>query len=230
MRTSFLRNLQLFLSRFASSFFDKYSDVSYGQTGEDKIIDGIIGVSTSGFYVDVGCNQPIKWSNTYLSYLRGKRGICIDGNGGFANSWKKIRPDDKFVEACVGNGEAVTFEIFERDALSSVGGYRVKSLPEKKYKSVQKKQMVTRPLTNILIENDAPQQFDLLSIDVEGYDEIALFSLDLRVFQPKLIVIEMDDVEISNLESSSIYQHLTKAGYKLVSFHLNNGYFLKIAN
>ena len=32
----------------------------------------------NGIYIDVGCNHPIKFNNTYLLYKRGWSGINID--------------------------------------------------------------------------------------------------------------------------------------------------------
>ncbi len=49
-----------------------------------------------------------------------------------------------------------------------------------------------RTLTSILEECGAPANFDLLSLDVEGYEVHALRGLDMEKFQPEYICIETE--------------------------------------
>ena len=51
---------------------------SFSQEGEDLLIDRMFDGQSVGFYVDVGAHHPTRFSNTYLLYLRGWRGINID--------------------------------------------------------------------------------------------------------------------------------------------------------
>ena len=56
------------------AFFKKINKNFYSQFGEDRIIvNEIIKPSyKNGFYVDVGCFHPKKYSNTYLLYKKKK--------------------------------------------------------------------------------------------------------------------------------------------------------------
>jgi len=53
---------------------------SYSQEGEDLILLRIFEKKRIGFYVDVGSHHPFRFSNTYLFYRLGWRGINIDAN------------------------------------------------------------------------------------------------------------------------------------------------------
>jgi hypothetical protein len=77
----------------------------------------------------------------------------------------------------------------------------------------------------VLKSNDAPNVFDLLSIDVEGHDYEVITALDLDNYRPYLIVIEMHGFDVEN-PSGRIYQYLTSRGYKMVGYAVMNGYFL----
>jgi hypothetical protein len=44
-----------------------------------------------GFYVDVGAYHPFLFSNTYIFYLRGWRGINIDATPGSMKLFNKFR-------------------------------------------------------------------------------------------------------------------------------------------
>lgn len=52
-----------------------------------------------GKYLDVGCSSPIKYSNTYLLYLNGWSGICLDIRK--IRRYKWLRPRDKFIQATI---------------------------------------------------------------------------------------------------------------------------------
>ena len=74
--------IKLFIKKillFRLVFFKKINTNFYSQFGEDKILNELIpNKFTNGFYVDVGCFHPKKYSNTYILFRRGWRGINID--------------------------------------------------------------------------------------------------------------------------------------------------------
>ena len=73
---------------------------------------------------------------------------------------------------------------------------------------------------------NAPKVIDLLSIDVEGHDFEVLSSLDLNIYRPRLIVVEIHKFDINNPSASKIYEYLIEHNYKMVSYAVMNGYFL----
>jgi FkbM family methyltransferase len=52
-----------------------------------------------------------------------------------------------------------------------------------------------RTLSSVLDEAQAPQEIDLLSLDVEGFEASVLRGLDLDRFAPRFILMEMDAPE-----------------------------------
>ena len=65
--------------------------------GEDRML--LQRLPAKGKYLDIGCSTPIKYNNTYLLYLNGWSGICVDVRK--IRRFKWIRPRDKFVQATV---------------------------------------------------------------------------------------------------------------------------------
>ena len=59
-------------------YYEKYSKKSYSISNVDLIIDRLFSKIKKGVYIDVGCNHPIKYNNTYLLHKRGWSGINID--------------------------------------------------------------------------------------------------------------------------------------------------------
>lgn len=75
---------------------------TYSQHGEDLVVAAIFG-DFVGTYLDVGCGDPIKGSNTYLLYRKGWRGLCLDLLHDHEAAWHRERPRDHHV-----GGHAVT--------------------------------------------------------------------------------------------------------------------------
>ncbi|KHQ50161.1 FkbM family methyltransferase [Mameliella alba] len=206
------------------------SAFTYTQNAEDILAMSLLEWPTSGFYVDVGCNLPEKRSNTFLFYLRGGHGIGIDANGSFAAAWRAARPGDifvEFVEACIGQGEDVEFHTFEGHALSNIGGERVEGVSEGQYRLVEKRKVTTVPLQTLLERHGIPRTFDMLSVDVEGYDEVVLDTVDLQVYRPRLIIVEAHQPEMLDLAGHPVVRRLGKDDYRLVAVQKSNMFFLR---
>src|SRR5687767_2385049 len=85
------------------SVLDPWASTSYAQTGEDRIIATLLDGRSAGFYVDVGCNHPIRYSNTFDLYKRGWRGINIDANQRLIERYRRVRPRDVSVCAVISS-------------------------------------------------------------------------------------------------------------------------------
>src|SRR5262249_52403259 len=86
--------LRVGCAEFARRLLDRHKTFSYAQNGEDLIIDVLLGRKSVGRYVDVGCNHPVRLSNTYRLYLRGWTGLAIDANSTFEKEFVRRRPND----------------------------------------------------------------------------------------------------------------------------------------
>ena len=203
---------------------------SYAQGAEDIIIPYLakyhLGIEGPGNYVDVGCNAPIRYSNTFHLYLTGWRGLNIDANGELIRECRKIRRQDVCVQAAVSDAEReVTFHKAKDDAVSTIDETRLVEWKEHfEFDDNDQETVVTRTLTSILDEHwKHGDAIDVLSIDVEGHDFQVLKSLDLSKYRPKIIVIEMHSIE--NLERTDIYQYLIANGFAFKFYAVLNVYF-----
>jgi FkbM family methyltransferase len=179
-------------------------------------------------FIDVGCNHPIEYNNTYLLYLRGWRGMNIDGNGKLIDLYKNQRKGDVSLNYLISNEEKeLTFYVSTKDKLSTVSYDEVLKSPDKFKKSDEVKQW-TKTLNSLLREHYAPDiEIDLLCIDVEGHEMEVLASIDLQIYRPYLIVVESHDFEIESHANHRLYQLLTSNNYKLTYFMLSTCYFVR---
>jgi FkbM family methyltransferase len=183
-----LTTARLLAMDVARTRLDRHSVLSYSQTGEDLIIDFYLRQCESSYYVDIGCHQPFAMSNTMRFYRQGWRGLCVDGNPDLIAAFRKARPRDVCVCACVSNrAEAASFVVPESTAMATLskefeGDYL-------KGDADRKRVMVNTVTAQSLFEaHHVPKSFALLSIDVEGHDFEVPTSFDLNTYRPKLIV------------------------------------------
>lgn len=190
--------------------------ISYSQFAEDLVVSNIVGYEKSnGFYVDIGCFEPIRFSNTYIFYQRGWRGLAIDANESLRGSWAAKRPRDRFVASGVAE-TAGELDYLNYGQFPACNGFGRKERPKLKATATK---VGCRPLREILAESvPAGTKIDFMSIDCEGMDLEALRSNDFQRFRPAVLLVEDD----SKTSDSEIQRHCELLGYRLHSMcHLS---------
>lgn len=201
----------------ASQYDWKHLRVSYSQQAEDLVSEPML-TSAVGFYVDIGCYQPVALSNTYRLYRRGWRGLVVDANPDVLQRFRQRRPRDIAVQAAVSNRESDrVFEIVAAAESSHLRGETEKA-PEPSDRGARVKQRIpVRTVTlGKLLEEHLPlgQQVDLLNVDCEREDLAILQSNDWERFRPGVIIAE--DFEWV-ARRSPIVAFLTNLEYELVA-------------
>lgn len=206
--------------------YDPWVEHGYSQTGEDRIIDHLLRDVENGFYVDVGCFYPKRYSNTFRFYKRGWNGITVDANAACIDAFRRERPRDASVHAAVASQETeVTFKAFDnRPAVSTLSDDHAASY-RAAGSTVSLHRMTTRTLTGILDEHDAPARFHLLDVDVERVDFDVLQSLDLSRYRPRVICIEILNLNLQTCGDNLIVQHLARHDYQMEGYCISNAYF-----
>ena len=216
--------------KFFFKLFGIFAKVSLSQYSEDLIVEIILkqGKKTNGVLVDVGCNHPIEYNNTYQFYLRGKKCINIDGNKDLIKLYEKFRKNDISINALISDKEEdVVFHLSTSDKLSTIETAHMDMVGTQKFPESMQVQMHTKTLNSILQENlKAGEEIDLLSIDVEGHGYEVLCSIDLDKYKPYLIVIEMHDFTMDNFTGHKVFQ-LLSSRYSLEHFVFSSGYFVR---
>lgn len=198
----------------------------YSQTGEDAIIHFIFRFQKKGFYVDVGCNDPIRMSNTFYFYLQGWSGICIDANEKLIKKHRKVRPRDIAIHSAVSNvSSEVVFYEFDSDLVSTLDEAH-KEEWSKHNKVINAQKIKTKKLSEILASHlPQGQQIDVLSVDVEGHDLEVLKSADLMRYKPRIILVEIHEDSVDSIVGGKIFEYLSGENYRLKFFATMNAYF-----
>lgn len=213
------------LLSFKKKYMDGYARKSYSQEGEDLVLLRLLKGKANGFYVDVGAHHPRRFSNTFLFYKKGWRGINIDAMPGSMVIFRKERPRDINIEVPIAENEIdLIYYEFNEPALNGFS----KTLSDKRdgvngYKIIASRQIRAQRLDRILGQYlPEDQKIDFLSIDVEGFDFEVLKSITLSKYQPTYIVIEDLEFDVGSFQSSEIGQYLKINGYHFISKCVNS--------
>jgi FkbM family methyltransferase len=160
-----------------------------------------------GFFVEAGAYDGFIQSNTYwFARFRGWRGVLVEPIPHLYERARRQRPEAKvFNCALVPEGHPeTTVRLSYGGLMSTVRG--AKGGGEDEQAHVRAGDMhglddvaydvlaPARTLTSVLDEAGAPQDLDLLSLDVEGFEASVLQGLDLDRYRPRFMLIEMHDV------------------------------------
>lgn len=216
--------------RIGRSLIGGYAQLSYSQEGEDRILERLVGHFPSGFYVDIGCHDPRRFSNTYLLYLRGWRGIVVDPADGLATKFARLRPRDVYLSMAVGltEGDANYFE-FDEPAMNTMSDERAKVVSaDTDYKVLRTREVRTARLESILSEHmPHGTAIDVLSVDVEGHDADVLASNDWQRFRPRVVIAEVLSMEsLDSVRGSDVGTFLTSNDYRPYSKAMNSVLFV----
>lgn len=211
---------------FRQTFFKKINKNFYSQFGEDKILNELIPNNfTNGFYVDVGCFHPKKYSNTYMLFRKGWKGINIDMEKDKIESFNLARPSDyNFLGAISDKIEKVKIYRNQKFGVSST----INEDFIKKEDYIDEDYIQTTTL-NVVLENSPfkGKKIDFLNIDTEGNDLKVLKSLDFDIYNPSIIIIETHLKKIDEIINSEIYLFVISKKYMLKSWNIYSLIFIK---
>lgn len=152
-----------------------------------------------GFFVEAGANDGVNFSNTYyLERARGWTGVLVEGIPDLYRACIRRRPRSRVFNCALVppelEGEQITMHYSNLQSI--VSG----SLPYEHVEAGLRSQRertydVTVPgrtLSSVLDEV-RPARFDLLVLDVEGYEADVLRGLDLERHAPRFALVEVLD-------------------------------------
>lgn len=177
-----------------------------------------------GFYVDVGCFDPVKDNTTWHLYKKGWSGINIDIDAYKIEAFNMRRPRDTNI-VCAVSGQTGEMEYWRRGLWSI---YNSLETPKQEAEPGWIKMKVRADtLTNLIAMTKFKEHaIDFLSIDVEGHDLAVLQSLDFERYQPKVICVESWAATLGEVVSSDLYRFCVDRNYVLVNWVSANLIFL----
>ena len=202
----------------------------YSQEGENKILERIFGDCQSGFYVDIGAHHPFRFSNTYLFYSKGWRGINIDAAPGSMALFDKYRSRDINLEIGVGaRSETSTFYVFNEAALNTFDAETANLRDAHPYHIKSQIKVQIMPLADLLAEYLPDNaSIDFMTIDVEGKDMEVLQSNDFYRFRPRMVLVETFGETCESLLEGACAKYMRSVGYAAIAKTVNTTFFVDL--
>jgi FkbM family methyltransferase len=208
-----------------------YQTKSFAQEGEDLLIAKLLQGKAQSFYIDVGAHHPLRFSNTYLLYKRGWRGINIDPSPGGMSAFELQRPRDINLELAVGKKSGVlTYFQFADSALNTFDESAAKRVIDAGQSLLIKTSPVELQTLQQVTDTWLPvgQEVALLDIDVEGSELEVLESNDWQRVQPLVIAVEyLGQESTPELQKIPLVQFLASKNYSLRCRTVNTLLFTK---
>jgi FkbM family methyltransferase len=205
-----------------------FARIHFSQLGEDCLIWHYFHQLYEGFYVDVGCHDPFRYSNTYLLHrFRNWRGLNIDADPRAIAKFQVERPTDINVVAGIGAGAEERLFVMFKDGAVNTFDPQIASTQQSKFAQAESIVVQVRPLRDVLAEYVPPGvAIDYMNIDCEGLDHDVLVSNDWRKFRPKVVTVELFGLSLDTPLSNRSVQFLKSEGYRLKSYYHATAFFI----
>ena len=186
--------------------------LSLSQFGEDLVIvDHLANLRRprKGIYIDAGCFDPFRFSNTRILNLMGWSGINIDASEKSIHEFQIHRPDDENI--CAALSDRVESNEFLTVGEGECNRLVRSALPVPEGMANERRVAVTTQTLKSLFEASrfSREGVDLLSVDCEGNDLAVLRGFDIGQTRPVLICIE----SLNEEEADRIRAYLGERGY-----------------
>jgi len=171
----------------------KQSKDSYAQHGEDKLIENLLPKRVSSF-LDIGANDGVLFSNTYKFAKGGASGICIEPS---RSSYLKLKLNHIFnfqikcLQLVISDREEVMF--LKEDGYENVLSFISQNKTNDSYP------VKTTSLADLLKRFPQFSSPDLVSIDVEGFEQKVIQGAGDSLLASKIIILEVDKSNLINL-------------------------------
>jgi FkbM family methyltransferase len=174
---------------------------------ETALKEAFFAGANTGYFVEVGANDPQVFSETWHLEQRGWSGVLVEPQPDLAEKIRQCRTAKLYAVACSSPAHAGTTMLLNVAGIHS-------SLHDSFFVFGMKRQGViqvpVKTLDEVLIDAKAPVPIDFLSIDVEGHEFEVLDGFDIARWRPRLLLIE--DLAMN----TRLHRLLVTRGYKWI--------------
>ena len=145
-----------------------------------------------GFYIDIGCYHPLKYSQTYKLYKWGWSGINLDISKESIDLFKRFRSKDKNLN--IGISTKAGLENFYFNKKISTTNSIIKDFSKDRLNGTKKfvRKIPTQTISQLFEENNVTE-VDFLKIDCEGLDKSIIKTINFEKYKINFLCVEFLD-------------------------------------
>lgn len=238
-----MRNLAGAWNRLKRSFFalrgldlspfESAKDSYYAQQASCQIsnlwflYERFLGRRSQGVFVEVGAYDGVFASNSWGLAVRGWNGLLIEPVPEFARRCERVhnsRECIKVLNLAIGSVDDQMITLFVKGTLTTASEEtNLEYLDVEWAKPATVEANITvksMKLDTVLNQNNITPSFDVLMIDVEGYENKVFEGFDLDFWQPRMMIVELSDthpdLKSSRYSHSELSNHIVSRKYRIV--------------
>lgn len=172
---------------------------SYSQCGEDLIVSFLLRHVLQRKminYIDIGCNHPYRFNNTFLlkKMFKVGKGVLVEPNPELHNLIKAKRGGEVLVKGGVGTqNDTLKFFMFNVDTLNTFSETEAKVAQNKGYNIEKILDIEVVEINSLLKKHFTDGKLDFLSIDTEGHEFEVLQAIDYETIRPSVLCVETSE-------------------------------------
>src|ERR1035441_4842294 len=190
------------------------------ESEEKELVWRFFGRKRDGVFVEVGANDPVAGSQTWLLEQNGWRGVLVEPQASLCEKLRAARPRSRvFQVACSRPGSEGEADLIltEYDGNATLKPQR--DSHGINYVGTERVRITT---LDSVLHAAGVSHIDFVSLDVEGHEIEVMRGFSFENYRPSLILIE------DGVRDLSKHRFLKRRGYKLVKrTTLNNWYVPK---
>jgi len=193
----------------------------------DHLFRRFLGEREFGYFVEVGAFDGVIASNTWGLAERGWQGLMIEPVPDMASACRanhQNHPRVRVVECAVGSTTSDKVTLYLAGTLTSANAdaireyetvaWAVDSLTENTVT------VESATLDSILAKYVVPVGFDLLVVDVEGYETEVFDGFSIANWRPRMLIVELadthPDLAATMSKDAKLSRSITKSGYVII--------------
>ena len=184
---------------------------------ESELVWNFFGQKRTGVFVEVGANDPVVGSQTWMLEQKGWHGVLVEPQTAHFEMLRQQRKNSQVFQVACSNTDMEG----EMDLLIAAhdGGSTLKKQRDTHGVDFVGTERVKVTTLDKVLQAAGVTQIDFLSLDVEGHEIEVMRGLDFAKFSPALILIE------DGVRDLAKHRFLKSRGYRLVKrTTLNNWY------
>lgn len=217
--------------RIKNKVLPDFRRTSYSQCGEDLIVDFVLENYFNikkPIYLDIGANHPRKINNTYLFYKKSSSGYLVEPD---ANLFKRLVKARGKRDVClnIGVGDKEDILKYYRMSIDALNSFSKEEAERNERNGIAKIIEIIDvrviPINQLLERN----QFNFVSIDVEGIDNTIIDNWDFENYRPEVICLETVEFKMNGLgrKKTEMIEKIKSHGYIHYADTYINSIFMK---